>query len=392
MKHNAIAVIVGAPSPLRERLDQALTPLVTRVEAVAGSGGSLEPLQTLQPNLVLVDLSAPRRAAGLDLVRQIRRRWSGMPVIGMAAGRDPELLLDGLRAGMADFLDLSNGMSDLEPAVRRALARSGETAGPTADVVALFSLRGGQGLTSMAINLADQIRRASDGRVLLFDLNLHLGDVGLYLQLKSGYTPYDLLRDLPRMDENLLFSSLDHHPSGLYVLTAPEQISDAEKIRGEDVGRMIDLLRWHFDVIFLDLPHDFSERTLAAVEAADRILVVTQQGTAQVKSTQSTLDLFRELGYDAERVRVVINRYDAGGELRADDLARILGQDVFATVVNEYRTVNASLMRGRMVAEAFAKKPVCADLRCLAHRLAGRGDADSRNGGWQRLWRWVAGQ
>ena len=74
------------------------------------------------------------------------------------------------------------------------------------------------GVTTVALNLAGHLFDLTRDKVLLLDLNLFMGDVASYLNMEPAYTPYDLMRDVDRMDENLMFSSVTRHTSGFYVM------------------------------------------------------------------------------------------------------------------------------------------------------------------------------
>ena len=333
-----------------------------------------------QPGLLFIDTEADRNSS-LNLARRALRARPDTSVFLVAREKNPDLILEGLRLGVADYLVFPNGKNSLLPAVRRVLASSGR--GETqADVIALFSLRGGLGNTGVAVNLADQIRQISSGdRVLLADLNLYMGNVPVCLNFPCPYTPFDLIRDLDRMDENLLFSALAKHPRGFYVLAAPDGVSDADQVSREHMARMLTVLKAHFDYIVLDLPHDLSDRTLAALEAADRILMITRQEFPVIKSVQQVLDFLQELNYGEDKVKILLNGYDKSSELGPEDLEVVFRQPVFATVAEDRRTLTKAASKGQTVAEAYPGTRLSKSLEQLARQVIGM-PPEKKNGSW----------
>ena len=232
-------------------------------------------------------------------------------------------------------------------------------------------MKGGQGVTSIATNLADHIHTLTGDKVLLVDMNLYMGDVSVFLELPATYTPFDMLKDIERMDENLLFSSLTLHPRGFYVLTAPDEISDADQVSGEDINRILNVLGAYLDHVVIDLPHDFAERSLAVLEAADTILLLVQQSMPVIKSVQKAIELFEELGFDEKKVRIVLNRYTEKNELTPDDISYVLNWPVFARIANDFHSLTEVTNKGKTLDTARPETRVNKDMAALSVLLTG---------------------
>ena len=340
-------------------------------------------LRDTPPALVFVNL-ADDSGAGLNLVGRLIKAASGSLVFPVASSKSPDLILEAFRLGVADYLVWPGEPGEALAAVRRAIAKknSGRHAG---EVYAVFSGKGGQGVTSIALNLADHIHLLSGERVLLCDLNLYAGEIGTRLELASRYTPYDLQRDLRRLDQDLLFSSLPRHERGFYILSGPDEISDADRIGAEDVTRMLQALTSHMDFTIVDLPHDFSSRTLAVLEASDKILLIFQQDVSAVKSTLRVLQFFRELGYGRDRVQLILNRCLKDGDLGVEDFAKIFQQPVYATLGNDYRTLFESISAAKTAGMVNGNSLFNRNMRDLAGRLTGITALGSGGPWWKRV-------
>ncbi|MCD6185035.1 MAG: AAA family ATPase [Deltaproteobacteria bacterium] len=257
--------------------------------------------------------------------------------------------------------------------------------GRAGNVTAVFSMKGGQGVTSIAINLADQINLLTGDKVLIVDLNLYMGDVSVFLELPSAYTPFDMVKDLDRMDKNLLFSSLTQHPRGFYILTAPDEVNDAEQLSSDDITRLLQVLRRYFDHIIIDLPHNFNERNMAAIDTADNLLLIVQQSMPVIKNVQKALKLFEELGYDEKKVKVVLNRCLTKSELTAEDISYVLNWPVFASINNDFIRLTDIINKGKTIDMAEPDLKINRDMEILAGLLTGIKLAKKSEKGWSEI-------
>ena len=362
-------MFVGHRTELFENLAEELRSVVEIAGWFVDPSLAHTAVRDAPPALVFVNL-AEGPDAGLNLVGRLIKAGSGALVFPVASSKSPDLILEAFRLGATDFLVWPGEPGEALAAVRRAIEKksSGRHAG---EVYAVFSSKGGQGVTSIALNLADHIHLLSGERVLLCDLNLYAGEIGMRLELTSRYTPFDLQRDLRRLDQDLLFSSLPRHERGFYILSCPDEISDAGRIGADDVAKMLQALASHMDFTIVDLPHDFSAQTLAVLEASDKILLIFQQDVSAVKSTLRVLQFFRELGYGRDRVQLILNRYLKNGNLGMEDFAKIFLQPVCCTLGNDYRTLFESISSAKTADMVNGNSLFNRNMRDLAGRLTG---------------------
>ena len=136
-----------------------------------------------------------------------------------------------MRAGATDFLSFPINPEEVVEALHRIIERDDEN-GAQGRIISVFSLKGGLGLTSLAANLIDHIHLLTRETCLLADLNLYMGHASILLDLQCAYTPFDLVSDLDRADDNLLFSSLVQSERGFHVLGISDLIAEASEITG----------------------------------------------------------------------------------------------------------------------------------------------------------------
>jgi pilus assembly protein CpaE len=247
-------------------------------------------------------------------------------------------------------------------------------------VVAVYSGKGGLGTTSVAVNLAFGFaKNHPDRRVALADFVMGGGDVRVLLNLKPAYDVGDLALKMDRIDEELLFSVLSTVDGGVWVLPASEKAEVADLIDASAASSIISHLRSHFSVI-IDCEHHMSDRTLAAFDAADRIVLVTELTIPALRSTKRSLELCERLNYQDSKLFVVVNRHHSGDVVTLQDAQDVLGREVFWTIPNDYRAFSDALTRGRPVTDRDAGTPLAKAYVQLAAKLGGTSDASPING------------
>ena len=338
------------PSP---RLDQALG----RLRA--------EPFDLL---IVPLHRIEPSQLAMLE--REIRGR-ANLSVVGTAPTADPDLILRAMRAGVHEFLVFPPSQQDLAAAVERLIIRGGAT-DHSGQVIAVYSAKGGLGTTSIAVNMA-QAFAANDTRakVALADCVFTGGDVRVFLNLQPAYDISDLVDKLDAVDGALLRSLMTQGPMGVSVLPSSEDPVMDDAFDAATVGVVVDQLRANFDVTVIDCEHHLSERTLAILDAADRIALITQPNVPSLRSTQRTLSLFRRLGYAETKSCVVLNRFQSGDVFTLSMVAESLKHELFWNLPNDYRTSVASLNKGISVSQEAGGSKLARSYGQLAAKLRG---------------------
>jgi pilus assembly protein CpaE len=178
-------------------------------------------------------------------------------------------------------------------------------------------------------------------QALQCDASLQFGNATAHLGLAADRDVIDLLRDLDAA--TTLTPYLIHHAeTGLNVLAPPREPSEAERLAPEDLSRALVALRRRFETLVVDLPAQIDLMSLAALDLADRIWVVTEAVAPSVVSTARLLGLLDEVGL-GERVRVVVNQYSSyEGNLSEGIVAQRLGRPVDRVVPYDRAVVVAA--------------------------------------------------
>ena len=328
-------------------------------------------------DLVIVPVDKLSSVEMALLEREIRREQAML--IGTAPKADPDLILRGMRAGVQEFLVSPPAQTDFAAAVDRLVRRTA-TETQRGLVTAVYSSKGGLGTTTVAINLAyAYARNHPDRRVAVADFVIGSGDVRVMLDLKPAYDIGDLVMKVDRVDEELLFAVLTATAGGVWILPASEKEEVGDMLDSTASASILNHLRAHFNVV-IDCEHHMSDRTLAAFDAADRIVLVTQLTVPALRATKRSLELCERLGYPDSKLFVVVNRFHSGDVVTPGDAKDVLGREVFWKIPNDYRAFSDALTRGRPITDRDANTPLAKAFIQLAAKLGGTSEGDSENG------------
>jgi len=344
--------------------------------------GSLEELKrslSESPNeyaIVLgpaVDLEAS--AALADTLRVTRPSIS---VILIRRRVDTSVLAEALRSGMREVVD-ERDLTGLGSAVTRAQqvwqALNGGAApaeGSRGRQVTVFSPKGGVGKTTLAVNLAVALSENGAKRVVLVDLDLAFGDVAITLQLFPARTIADTVHLESGLDFTVLEPLLTDYRGQLSALVAPVQPDAKDNIPPSLVGRILNLLKSHFDFVVVDTSPSFDEYALQAFDETDEMLLVTTLDVPTLKNVKVAVETLDLLNFPKPRRRLVLNRADDKVGLTPDKVESTLGMTISAPIPTSSQVAHAT-NSGEPIISAQPRHPVSQAINKLARSIAATG-------------------
>lgn len=388
MPEKESAVIVSRDKLLIDEIVKNISSLADLMGSIKNHGRAFNFIKEKRPSLIFIDIREETKI-GLALAERVKRLQPDIMLFAIAGSMDSKLILKSLRSGFSDYIlfPFDNGsLLDIVKAARQ----KGKQNRRTGEILLFSSNKGGQGVTTIALNAADHIQRLFDGRVLLVDFNLNSGDIAVFLDLEDSYTPLNLIKDIERLDENLLFSSIIKHPSGFYILTAPENITDSAAITVKDINKMFEVLKGFMDYIIVDLGDGFSEKTAAAFDIADNIFLILQQSVPSVKSAKKLIDLFYNVGYKEDKVKIIINRYEEKNLIGLHDIEKLISQKVYASISNDYFPASDAVNRGELITKHHSGSRIDRDILALASSITNIKIDDQDQGRKKLLKKWLS--
>lgn len=343
----------------------------SRVQLLAGGDDAEQvhgEIVRLKPAAAVIALGA-NSEQGLKLIQRLSTESPKTALISAANNASPDLLLQSLRAGAREFLQLPIKQDELKTVLDRVeefCEVQVETPRKKGRMVAVFSSKGGCGTSFIATNLA-----ASTGaRTILVDLNLQAGDLPLFLGVDPKYSFAEMAENRMRLDDSLVHSFVTPYSSNLSLLAAPKEADLADEIEPEHVFEVLRRLRESYDYVVLDPQHTFDSITLAALDQSDEIVLVLTLDIPAIRSTQRALEIFDRLGYPRKKIRIVVNRWSKQIDLDLRQVEKFLGEPVIGFIPSDYQTAVTSINLGRPLVQSEPNSKIALEIRRITQTIA----------------------
>lgn len=353
-------LIVDDISDTRESIRRLLE-FEPDIEVIGEAGSGSEALllsEDLSPDIVLMDINMPEMD-GIRTTELLALRSPESSVIIMSVQGENAYLRRAMMAGAREYIVKPFSSDELASAIAKVYElerrkRGVLTEQPHANneapqarkgkILSFFSTKGGVGKTTLATNLAVELAQSSKWRVLLIDLNLQFGDVGVFLNL----VPKRNIADLAQTG-NLQFSEIQPflltHSSGVQVLAAPTRPEYAELVTVEHVEQILKEVKPHFDFIILDNVSRFEDISLLSLDLAEQIFLVVAMEVPALKNTKLSLETMSDLHY-LDKVQVILNRSSREMGLDISDIEKSLNFKVSYEIPSDGKTLVNAVNKG----------------------------------------------
>jgi len=278
---------------------------------------------------------------------------------------DPALMLEAMRAGVSECIAEPITGQVLEQALQRLVAL--EPPATAGQVIAFVGAKGGVGTTTLAVNTATALARATKADVLLIDLHVGHGDAALYLGAEPRFSVRDALANVHKVDASFFAGLVERSASGVNLLSSGTSPSP-ERTDENRLRQLLDAGARMYGVTVLDVPR-FDPGSLNTLDAATTIVVVTTHDLASLRSAGDVAKTLRQR-YGSARVKVVLNRLDRESMITREDVDRAAGGSLAHQIPSDYRAAVEALNAGRpLVLNPDSR--VGASMTALARELAG---------------------
>lgn len=301
----------------------------------------------------------------------------------LSAERSPEYLLKLMRSGVREVVFTPVAGDELKLACKRQMDRIEALRLPahSGKTIAFVPAKGGSGATFLATNLAYALAQRGR-RTALLDLNLHFGDAAIFVsEARPLQTVADLAREIGRLDATYLEATMLQVAPNYWLLAAPDSPEAAIDVTAESIERILAIARARYDFVLVDLGRIMESASVRALDHADEIYIVVQPTLPFVHDAKRLMLLLDKLGYPRDRLRLVVNRYEKGGDITLSDIESALKLKAALTVPNNFESVAYSINHGTPILKSAPRDVVARALADLAESLAPK---QQRRGGWFR--------
>lgn len=330
-----------------------------------------------------------------EIITQAKAR--NIKVILIAEDVTPASLHQLLRKGADEFVPYPLPEQELQSAIERISVpepvqeQKQQSAHPLKSgsaregaLIVVHGLSGGSGATTLAVNLAWELASIShEGQpsVCLLDLDMQHGSVATYLDLPRREIVYEMLSDTENMDEDIFGQALLNYEDRLQVLTSPLDMIPLDILTPEDIQRVIDMARSHFDYVVVDMPKTLVQWSETVLQAA-HVYFATME--LDMRSAQNALRMKRALQSEDlpfAKIRFALNRApkftDLSGKSRVKRMAESLGISIDLQLPDGGKQVTQGADHGLPLASSAAKNPLRKEIARLAQSLHDLGSSEA---------------
>jgi pilus assembly protein CpaE len=299
----------------------------------------LAKVSATKPDVIIVDLRLPD-ISGHDILERLRRdsEFSNIPVIVITAKNELGDKLKAFELGADDYLIKPFQPEELV-ARMRILARRGKAMKIVSEmeksdeklttIVAVHSLRGGVGTSSIAVNLALAFNQIWAKQTLLVDAVLSAGQVSMMLNSKPRYTWEDFVEiELKNIDDDLIKEIVSKTPTGLSFISSPRSPIALDTFSDEFWHLVLGKFAKQYEFIVIDTAHDFADVTIQMLNFASDLVLVLAPEMSSLNAAMSAIDIYDKLGFPPEKIKLLVNSNSPVGGIRQAQIEKVLSHPV----------------------------------------------------------------
>lgn len=319
---------------------------------------------------VIADIDADPEGMLTEL-ETISLRMQNTRFIVLASELKSELLLKAMQAGARHFVVKNRLAAELPSAIDRLAMRTSILHGDGA-VIAVLSVGGGCGATTLAVNLTQELSDLESSPALIVDLDDRFGGAAGLLGAKADYGVADVLASEERIDSTLVRSSavaLNNHVS---LLASPATVNflEPKPINYNNLRQAIKAFSEAFEFTVIDagqvaLP---AAKTLAAHCA--HTLIVFELNVEEIRRARQLMNALTPLVDTRGSIIPVVNRYRSRrAAATVEEARKALDAKSVSMINNDYRAVTSGINEGRPLAFAAPRSALRKDIRALAESI-----------------------
>ena len=178
---------------------------------------------------------------------------------------------------------------------------------PRAKTLAIVSGKGGVGKSNTVLNFSIELQKRGKN-VLLFDLDIGMGNIDILLGKKTNHTIADLFNDFMPIHD-----MIESGPKGLSYIAGGSSLNhliDMDCYKLDYFFQQYELLTQVYDYIFFDMGAGVTETSLSLLLASDECIVVTTPEPTAITDAYSMIKQVVRRQQDM-KLSLVMNRVES---------------------------------------------------------------------------------
>ncbi len=173
-----------------------------------------------------------------------------------------------------------------------------------AKMIAITSVKGGTGKTTVALNLAG-IFSLKNQKTLIVDLDLFNNAVTASLNINPKSDIFVMTEDIQNNRFTQVEDYITKYNDSIDVLAAPKDPRTANIILSKNIQKAITKLKTKYDVIIFDTNNFIGEINLVTFDLMDQILYVVSNDPIDLKNMRTMVSIYRDM--EKDNYKVILN-------------------------------------------------------------------------------------
>ena len=347
-------------------------------QIVAANNGlqGLEQAENENPDLILLDVMMPGMD-GYEVAKRLRANplTANTPILMFTAKTQLDDKVTGFEAGADDYLTKPTHPSELNAHVKALLARTSKGKVATSPLptekraftIGILSPRGGQGVSTVAVNLGGALQQATKTDVIVAELRPGMGSLGPDLGEPKPIALTELLSgNIADMTRQKVKEELFLHETGLRLLFGSVQPKDNALANSvAPMEALVNRLSYLTSYLVLDLGAGLTTLAQKLVASCNLLFVVAEPVANALNHSRMLLNDLIEAGIPKANVQVVVvNRIRSDTQLTMQEMENQLGQPPVVAITpapeliymaTRMKTIAINSRPDSLTAQQFAK-------------------------------------
>lgn len=342
----------------------------------------MDVVQQTKSDIAVVNVDS-NHARAVQLIGEISRAMPGCAVLVVSSSQEGSLILQAMRNGAREFLNMPLQLDDFIAALDRIRISMGGSSGDggqrVGQIITVAGVDGGVGGTALVVNAAASLAMDPANSPVIIDLDLTLGDADVWLDIIPEYTIRDVADDISRLDYGLLKRSLTRHDCGVYLLPRPVELETGDPMKPDDLRRILALLKATFSHLIIDVSKSFGKLDLSAMEVSDKVLLVTQLDLSCLRNVVRVTQFLQNFPAVKDKVEIVVNRMGLeDSDISINKALETIGRAVFWQLPNDYATMVGARNNGVPLCQFAPKARLTRNINDMVRQLGTDGNGGKK--------------
>lgn len=316
-------------------------------------------------DLVFLDIDDVVENDLLNTIEHLKNINSYMKIVVTSHKQDVALFIKLMRLGICDFL--------LKPLIKHNLLEiinklnNKKNACESSTVISVCSGKGGTGKTTVAVNLASELSKFVERKVLLLDVNFEQSDAAIFLNLQPKIEFFKLLKNIQNIREEYLnIFCMQYKNSRLYLLAETAILNSMQNVYVSQFEKLLTELKKIFDYIVIDTSVNYSQLNKKIFLMSDDIFLIGNSNLPSLRDYQKNIEILENNNIESYKIKLLLNRYVETDDIKIADIEKILNKKIFWKIPNNYLMTISAINKGVVLSELNSESNIAKNFRDLA--------------------------